>query len=140
MKHSPTPNNPPHALGPDVFAQMATWTTRATGSPWGFVLAVTTILLWAIVGPFFHFSEMWQLVVNTGTTIITFLMVFLIQNTQNRESRAMHLKLDEIIRSIKEAKNELLDAENLSEGELEKLAARYRELAKESHVREPSPS
>ena len=79
----------------DLFGRFAGWTTKFTGGRWGFLLAAATIIVWAIVGPFCGYSENWQLIINTGTTIVTFLMVFLIQNTQNRESRAIHLKLDE---------------------------------------------
>ena len=115
----------------DFFSHIATWTTRFTGGRWGFLLALGVIAIWAALGPFFHYSNNWQLVINTGTTIVTFLMVFLIQNAQNRESRAIHLKLDELIRAVKEAKNDMIDIENLTEDKLEDLTERYRKIALE---------
>ncbi len=99
------------------------------GQPAAFVIAVTTLLLWAVSGPLFGFSDTWQLIINTGTTIVTFLMVFLIQNTQNRDSEALHVKLDELIRATKTASNALLDIEDLEEKELDKIRADYEELA-----------
>ena len=114
----------------DLFTRIAGWTTRATGGRWGFLIAFSTVIIWAICGPFFHYSENWQLVINTGTTIVTFLMVFLIQNAQNRESKATHLKLDELILSMKLARNELIDIENLTEEQLDLLAERYSAVAK----------
>jgi low affinity Fe/Cu permease len=96
-----------------------------------FLAAVAGILLWGLTGPIFHFSDTWQLIVNTATTIITFLMVFLIQNTQNRDARAIHLKLDEIIRSIHHAHNEMIDIEKLSDEELEGLAKHYERIREE---------
>jgi low affinity Fe/Cu permease len=100
-----------------------------TGQPAAFVIAVATLLAWAVSGPLFGFSDTWQLIINTGTTIVTFLMVFLIQNTQNRDSEALHVKLDELIRATKAASNALLDIENLEEKELDKIRADYEELA-----------
>src|SRR5213079_3039164 len=93
------------------------------GSAWAFAGAVLVIGVWLITGPTFHFSDTWQLIINTATTIITFLMVFLIQNTQNRDAKAVHLKLDELIRAIKNARNELVDLEDLSDEELQRLDA-----------------
>jgi low affinity Fe/Cu permease len=98
------------------------------GSKWGFAGAALIVVIWALLGPLFHYSNTWQLVINTGTTIVTFLMVFLIQNTQNRDARAMNLKLDELIRAIDKARDTMIDIENLSDRELEKLHAKYEKL------------
>ena len=114
------------------FTRFAKWTSHAAGHPATFALAVLIILVWAATGPIFAFSDTWQLVINTGTTIITFLMVFLIQNTQNRDSAAMQLKLDELIRAINGAHNGLLDLEELSDEDLARIRARYEALARES--------
>jgi low affinity Fe/Cu permease len=111
------------------FTRFAKWTSRAAGRPVAFALAVGSLLVWAISGPLFGFSDTWQLVINTGTTIVTFLMVFLIQNTQNRDSEAIQVKLDELIRSDKTAHNALLDIEDLEEKELDEIRADYEELA-----------
>ena len=114
------------------FTRFAKWTSRAAGNPATFALAVLIILVWAATGPIFAFSDTWQLVINTGTTIITFLMVFLIQNTQNRDSAAVQLKLDELIRAINGAHNGLLDLEELSDEDLARIRARFEALARES--------
>lgn len=114
------------------FSRFAKWTSRAAGHPTAFGGAVIIILLWAISGPLFGFSDTWQLVINTGTTIVTFLMVFLIQHTQNRDSIATQLKLDEIIRSIEGAHNALLASEELNEDELDTIQRRYAKLAEEA--------
>ena len=114
------------------FTQFAKTTSRAAGAPATFYGAVAIVLIWAVTGPWFHFSETWQLVINTGTTIITFLMVFLIQNTQNRDSEAIQVKLDELIRSIDGAHLALLDLEELEQGELDRICRGYRELAREA--------
>lgn len=111
------------------FSHFAKWISKMLGHPLAFVLAVLVVILWAVTGPLFHFSDTWQLVINTGTTIITFLMVFLIQNTQNRDSEAVQLKLDELIRAIKGADNSILNTENLTEKELQKLQEHYTNLA-----------
>src|SRR5205085_12041234 len=103
---------------------------RAAGRPGAFFLAISSIVVWAALGPIFHFSDTWQLVINTATTIITFLMVFVIQNTQNRDSEAMQLKLDELIRATKGCHNAVLDIEELSEDELDRLKQGYEELAR----------
>lgn len=115
----------------ELFRKAASRTAHAVGSPWAFTVALVVIAGWAISGPVFHFSDTWQLVVNTGTTIITFLMVFLIQNTQNRDSHAIHLKLDELIRANPPARNALMCAEELTERELKELQAEYDSLARE---------
>ena len=104
---------------------MSRWVTNMTGSSWAFALALATIVAWLVCGPLFHFSDTWQLVINTSTTIITFLMVFLIQRSQNKDSLAIHLKLNEIVASIHGASNRLIDVENLSESELRILHRHY---------------
>jgi low affinity Fe/Cu permease len=112
----------------DAFRVFARRSSSILGSAWAFAGAVLVILVWLLTGPTFHFSDTWQLIINTGTTIVTFLMVFLIQNTQNRDSKAMHLKLDEIIRAIKDARNELVDLEDLSDEDLKKLEIQFQQL------------
>jgi len=114
------------------FSRLAKWTARTAGHPTAFVIAVAIIVGWAATGPIFHFSDTWQLVINTGTTIVTFLMVFLIQNTQNRDSQAIQLKLDELIRASEKAHNALLDMEELSLEDLDKIRDRYEELARDA--------
>jgi low affinity Fe/Cu permease len=125
------------------FSVLAARVALAAGSYRTFLLAVALILAWAVSGPVFGFSETWQLVVNTATTIVTFLMVFLIQNTQNRDARAIHLKLDELIRSINEARNKLIDLENCSDEDLDRVQRefeRLREQGRISGVRSPAGS
>jgi Predicted small integral membrane protein len=117
------------------FTRFAKWTARMTGRPATFTIAVAVILVWAITGPLFHFSDTWQLVINTGTTIVTFLMVFLIQNTQNRDSEALQVKLDELIRATKGAHTVLLDLEELEEEELDKIRKSYEDLATHARTR-----
>ena len=112
----------------DAFRVFARRSSVMLGSAWAFTGALLVILIWLITGPTFHFSDTWQLIINTGTTIITFLMVFLIQNTQNRDAKAMHLKLDEIIRALKKARNEMVDLEELSDEELKKLEDQFRRV------------
>jgi low affinity Fe/Cu permease len=98
------------------------------GSSWSFMFAALIILVWAVTGPLFHYSDTWQLVINTGTTIITFLMVFLIQNTQNRDAKAIHLKLDELIRGVKGARTHLVDLETMSDEELDRLQQQFKRV------------
>jgi low affinity Fe/Cu permease len=112
-----------------VFNRGAQWISQQCGRPSTFALACASIVVWAITGPVFGFSDTWQLVINTGTTIVTFLMVFLIQNTQNRDMSALHLKLDELIRVSESARNKLLDLENMTEEELEHLRVHFVSLA-----------
>jgi low affinity Fe/Cu permease len=112
----------------EAFREFASQASEAMGSPWAFIAATLLIIVWAITGPFFGFSETWQLVINTGTTIITFLMVFLIQNTQNRDAKAMHLKLDELLRSIEGARTSMVDLEDLSDEDLRKLQDEFQRL------------
>lgn len=114
---------------PALFTRFAKWTAHAAGQPAAFSLAVLVLIIWALTGPLFGFSDTWQLVINTGTTIVTFLMVFLIQNTQNRDSTALHVKIDELIRANKGAHNALLDLEELEEKDLDKLRGDYELLA-----------
>lgn len=111
-----------------VFRRISTQISRWAGSPWAFIWAVLVIIIWALSGRFFDHSDTWQLVINTGTTIVTFLMVFLIQNTQNRDSRAMHLKLDELIRSTSKARNGMVSIEDISDAELEKMHLEFQGL------------
>jgi low affinity Fe/Cu permease len=111
------------------FGEFAKHCAHATGHPWAFALAAAVIVVWAITGPLFSFSDTWQLVVNTGTTIVTFLMVFLIQNTQNRDTGAIQSKLDELIRATEGAHNALLDLEELDGPEIEQIRTHYRQLA-----------
>jgi low affinity Fe/Cu permease len=121
----------------DLSARFGRWaaaTAHWCGSPLAFFLACSSVVLWAVLGPLFGFSDTWQLVINTATTVITFLIVFLIQNTQNRDARALHLKLDELIRALHPAKNEMIDIESLSDTELEHLQKRY-EVLRTEHLR-----
>jgi low affinity Fe/Cu permease len=112
----------------DWFGQFAAKASGWLGSRWAFAGAGAVVLGWALLGPVFHFSNTWQLVINTGTTIVTFLMVFLIQNTQNRDARAINLKLNELIRSIDKARDQMIDIENLSDLELDELQAKYERI------------
>lgn len=131
------------------FRRFAHRTSLVAGSPWAFALSVAALIFWALSGPFYHFSDTWQLVINTATTIVTFLMVFLIQNTQNRDTRAIHLKLDELIRALKGARNKLVNLEEMSDEELDKLQEQFQivcgarksckekeQAAREQHARE----
>ena len=107
------------------FGRFAAASSQWLGSPWAFVAAGLLILVWAATGPFFHYSDTWQLIINTSTSVGTFLMVFLIQNTQNRDARAINLKLDELIRAVDQAGNHMIDIENLSDKELAELQEKY---------------
>ena len=115
----------------ELFTAFATKMAHIVGSHWAFLVALTIVIIWGLTGPMFNYSDTWQLVINTGTTIITFLMVFLIQNTQNRDAKAMHLKLDELISAIKSARNEMIDIEELSDDKLEEIAEYYRKKREE---------
>jgi low affinity Fe/Cu permease len=112
----------------DTFHRFAHRASDIVGSPAAFIAGLMVIVVWAITGPLFHYSDTWQLVINTGTTVITFLMVFLIQNTQNRDSRAVHLKLDELIRSVQAARNEMVGLENLSDEDLDVLQKEFAQI------------
>lgn len=116
------------------YAHFAKWAARFSGRPTTFTLAVGIIAAWIITGPLFHFSDTWQLVINTATTIVTFLMVFLIQNTQNRDTEAIQIKLDELIRATKGAHNALLDLEELEENQLDQFRNHYEKLASEART------
>ena len=127
------------------FTRLTKTTAHLTGRPATFVLATAVIIVWAVTGPAFGFSDTWQLVINTGTTIVTFLMVFLIQSTQNRDTEAIQVKLDEIIRAIGKAQNELLDLEELDEEDLDRIREKYRQMAQKArndrrHTREAGNS
>jgi low affinity Fe/Cu permease len=104
------------------------------GAPWAFVAALSLVVAWAVTGPLFHYSDTWQLTINTGTTIVTFLMVFVIQNTQNRDAQVFHLKLDELIRAVRAARNELVDMEDLSDEDLRELQREFEALRRESRA------
>jgi low affinity Fe/Cu permease len=112
----------------ELFRKFSQATSQAVGSSWAFIIAVLIILVWGISGPLFHYSDTWQLVINTGTTIITFLVVFLIQNTQNRDAKAIHLKLDELLRGVKGARTHLVDLEALSDEELDRLQQQFKRI------------
>ena len=117
----------------ELFRKFAQKTSQVVGTSWSFMLAVLIILVWGITGPMFHYSDTWQLVINTGTTIITFLMVFLIQNTQNRDAKAIHLKLDELIKGVKGARTGFVNLEQLSDKELEHLQEEFAKLQKRAN-------
>jgi low affinity Fe/Cu permease len=135
MPSSPSQNQPKSERGLNFwFNRFASHASHVAGTPWIFALALLSIVLWAATGPLLGFSEVWQLTVNTGTTIITFLMVFLIQNTQNRDAVAMHIKLDELIRATRGAENSLLDLEELTEEELSKFRETYENLAEKARA------
>src|SRR5436190_10178584 len=116
----------------ELFRKFAQTVSTVVGSSWAFILAVAIVVVWAATGPLFRFSNTWQLVINTGTTIITFLMVFLIQNTQNRDNKAIHLKLDELIRGVKGARTGLVNLEELSDAELEDLHKEFERIHREN--------
>jgi low affinity Fe/Cu permease len=126
----------------DIFRKFAQAASHAVGSPWAFIIAALIIVVWGVTGPLFGYSDTWQLVINTGTTIITFLMVFLIQNTQNRDAKAFHLKLDELLKGTKGARTSLVDLEDLSDEELDDLKKYYERLHKDaaSHATERNSS
>src|SRR5207248_11140091 len=114
----------------DAFGIFARRSSLVLGSAWAFAGAILIIVIWGLSGPAFHYSNTWQLIINTGTTIVTFLMVFLIQNTQNRDAKAVHLKLDEVIRALKSARNQLIDLEDLSDEDLKKLEKQFQHIRK----------
>jgi len=120
----------------EFFRHAARLTSNAIGTPIAFAIAVGAVIVWAATGPVFHYSDTWQLVINTATTIITFLVVFMIQNTQNRDSKALHLKLDELIRAVEAARNRMVDIEDLPDEELARLEAEFHRLREDPAVKE----
>ena len=128
-KNSKTKDKPTSPLN-DVFRRIAHKVSHAVGTSWAFIIAVIVLIAWAATGPMFNYSNTWQLIINTGTTIVTFLMVFLIQNTQNRADTAIQIKLDELLKGTKGARTSLVDIEELSDEELEKLHKQFEELHK----------
>lgn len=124
----------------EIFHRFANKISKWTGAPWMFIGALAIIVIWFLTGPLFQFSDTWQLIINTGTTIVTFLMVFLIQNTQNRDAQATQLKLDELLRAVTKARTSLVDLEELSEEELEQLHQEFRRLQEQERVKEASRS
>ncbi len=136
-------NAPGSASGQSRFSKFATSSSQYLGSKWAFLIAIAVIVVWGLTGPIFHYSDTWQLIINTGTTIVTFLMVFLIQNTQNRDAKAIHLKLNELIHAVDKAKNQIIDVESLSELEIDELSKTYEALrikAQDRHQRKGTPS
>lgn len=130
--------NEPEKVG-SGFQAFAAKSSYVVGTKWAFLFALLVIVIWGVLGPYFRYSDTWQLVINTATTIVTFLMVFLIQNTQNRDARAIHLKLDEVIRAIHRAHNEMIDIETLSDEELDALEKRFKRVrAKYEKTRAPA--
>ncbi len=123
----------------DWFGQFSARASAYMGSRWAFSVAVLVIVVWAVTGPAYRYSDTWQLLINTGTTIVTFLMVFLIQNTQNRDARAIHLKLDELIHAIDKAGNQMIDIERLPEMDLDELSTRYERIRTEYEKRQKKP-
>ena len=121
----------------EFFRKFSHRISEIVGSPWSFIIAIAIILIWGITGPIFQFSDTWQLVINTSTTIVTFLMVFLIQNTQNRDAKALHLKLDELIKAVEQARNTMVDVEDLPDEELAKLSKEFKELRESADAIEP---
>ena len=119
-------------LASDAFRFFAKRSSKMLGSAWAFAAAILIILIWGLTGPMFHYSDTWQLIINTGTTIVTFLMVFLIQNTQNRDAKAVHLKLDELIRALRGARNELIDLETLTDEDLTSLEKQFSRVRKKA--------
>lgn len=124
-----------HAVDHGSFHTFAGRASQLVGSKWAFTFATAVIVTWGLLGPYFHYSDTWQLVVNTATTIVTFLIVFLIQNTQNRDARAIHLKLDEIIHALKHARNEMIQIEHLSDADLEAISQNFEKIRLECERR-----
>lgn len=127
-------------MSTDVFQRVARNSARVVGSAWAFAVALLLVVTWAVTGPLFKFSDAWQLTINTGTTIVTFLMVFLIQHSQNRDTQVTQLKLDELIRAVTEARNELVDMEDLSDDELRRLQVQFESLRTDAQRRLSEPN
>src|SRR4029450_857230 len=123
----------------DAFRLFAKRSSMMLGSAWAFAIAILIIVIWGLTGPMFHYSDTWQLIINTGTTIVTFLMVFLIQNTQNRDAKAAHLKLDELIRALKGARNHLIDLEKLADEDLSRLEKQFERVRKKAELNRDNP-
>ena len=123
----------------EIFRKFSQASAQVVGSSWAFILSVLIIVAWAASGPMFHYSDTWQLIINTGTTVITFLMVFIIQNTQNRDAKAIHLKLDELIKGVQGARTSLVNLEQLSDEELERLHKEFKRLHHSHHVNDSAP-
>jgi low affinity Fe/Cu permease len=123
-------------MSPDAFNNFAKFLSAIVGSPTAFVVAVVIVMTWMVTGPLFAYSDTWQLAINTGTTIVTFLMVFLLQNTQNRDAKVVHLKLDELIHGVQGARNSIINLENLSDQELKSLQQQFERLRKRATTRE----
>ena len=139
MSTGSTPSAPPATANVpspmyEVFRRFSHRVSHATGTPWAFAVAAAVVVAWALMGPIFHFSDTWQLVINTSTTIVTFLMVFLIQNTQNRDGQVIQLKLDELIRAVHSARNELVNMEGMSDDELLRLQHQFEDLRKRAEA------
>jgi low affinity Fe/Cu permease len=122
----------------ESFRRFAHKTSQIVGSSWAFITAVVVLIVWAVSGPIFGFSNTWQLIINTGTTIVTFLMVFLIQNTQNRDAQAIHLKLDELLRAVSDARNNMIDLEDLSDDKLQQLQQEFERLRRNGQDSHPA--
>jgi low affinity Fe/Cu permease len=118
----------------EFFRHFAATMSRVVGSPWAFVVALVSVVAWGLTGPLFHYSDSWQLVINTGTTIVTFLLVFLIQNTQNRDAKAIHLKLDELLRAVEGARTGLVDLQELTDEQLDQLHRQFQRLRKRENA------
>jgi len=131
MNRSKNKESKPASAMQEVFRKFAHQASRVLGSAWAFSAALLVVLIWALTGPAFHYSDTWQLVINTGTTVVTFLMVFLIQNTQNRDARAIHLKLDELLRGVKGARTGFVDLEDLSDKDLARLQHEFEKLRRD---------
>jgi low affinity Fe/Cu permease len=123
-----------HRFLEETFHLLAVRSAERVGSPWAFLLAVLVVFAWAVTGPLFGFSDTWQLIINTGTTIVTFLMVFLIQNTQNRDARALHLKIDELIRGLKGARNRFINLQAMTDEELDDLQKQFSALHRRARM------